>query len=580
MNLVSSVVLRTIVIMSLISASSVFQLAAQTMAGHQAPIIYKQTITPILVTSDIMGWPVGFENDNWRYFGSVVAGADGSKLLFSACVNNASECRPFLVNPDGTGLEDIEAIFPSDLTSRWWGWGNLRLNDDGSRAYIKAQLNDGKVYIAFYPHGVGDPLWAVDKSWWASSFDWFTLTEDGSKLFVGKWDAGGDVRGLYSADFGLGLSQYVDLDILPCDGSCNNLNFAKFLGNASGGGRAFFSWQSIYHGNVHPDNRSAMWFSNLDGSAQKLTTEDHAWVWDGDWRGVSNSGGTKALYHYIHAVDGPYELDVVDVATGASTAITWTSNANGFQSSITRSGNRVVVRGSRGDFGYHYQTVFDVSHGTSRDTWSYHIPVVERGFSNLTADDRYYYVTNDASLCKVDMRADLAGDFSAAPIINAISFTAPYLWHDASAQIGVTVDVSDSQGLATVVGVRLVVLVEGIEEPEWSMPREPLAFPDGDSGSTILSDDGSNGDVIAGDGVFTFDAIATRKGDTTSFNTWYTHYSLPHDVGIRIIAEDADGNFTIADTTLWITSENSAPPPIFADDFENGTTSAWSFVPP
>ena len=60
---------------------------------------------------------------------------------------------------------------------------------------------------------------------------------------------------------------------------------------------------------------------------------------------------------------------------------------------------------------------------------------------------------------------------------------------------------------------------------------------------------------VAGDGIFTFDAVATRKGDYEGFNTWYSHFTLPHDVGIRIIAKDKDYNYTIADTRLTIALE-------------------------
>ena len=128
------------------------------------------------------------------------------------------------------------------------------------------------------------------------------------------------------------------------------------------------------------------------------------------------------------------------------------------------------------------------------------------------------------------------------------------LWDDEYSQLGIAVRVSDQQGLDNIEKVRLAVLVEGMENTYWAMGREPLAFPTGDPGSVLLSDDGTHGDQVAGDGIFTFDAIATRKGgrEEGGFNTWYLHYALPNDVGIRIIAYDVDGNSTIADTSLTI----------------------------
>ena len=81
--------------------------------------------------------------------------------------------------------------------------------------------------------------------------------------------------------------------------------------------------------------------------------------------------------------------------------------------------------------------------------------------------------------------------------------------------------------------------------------------------------------MTAGDGTFTHDAIATRKGDYDGFNTWYSTFTLPHDVGIRILVKDLDGNFTTADTDLWISAVNEDPTHIFSDGFESGNTSAW-----
>ena len=43
----------------------------------------------------------------------------------------------------------------------------------------------------------------------------------------------------------------------------------------------------------------------------------------------------------------------------------------------------------------------------------------------------------------------------------------------------------------------------------------------------------------------------------------------------RIIAEDVDGNSTIADTVLWITEIDESPF-IFVDGFETGDTDIWS----
>lgn len=591
MRTISNIVPRVLVVLTMVSVLAAAPVAAQSMAPYPAQIEYKETITTLI---DDQGtttlWPLPVGTTLWRGFSRVAASGDGSTVVFQVCdLNSGGEgCRLFLIGADGTGLQDISAIFTPNLVNTGWSWGNLRINDDASEVFIKAQLNDGKTYIHRYAVGTGVTNSAVDHWWWPSAFDWFGIDDNASRFFVGKFDEGYDVdlgrsvRGMYFADRDSTIVQYVDIsDDLPCNGSCNNLNMAYQLGGCADGSRAFFSWMSDYLGNANHDNRSAQWVSTIGGAVAKLTTEDHYWVWQGDWRGVSNHNGSKALYQYRHRYGDPKITDLVDVATGASTELTWTTDLNPVHAFITRSGNFVMLSGEKGDAGQQfYLTMKDLLSDRNRDTWSYYLPPVGREVSNITNDDRTYFVTNRYDLQRVDMAVGAGGDFSQAPNIIEIAFTQPYLWHDDSAQIGVTVRVSDSQGLVNIDTVTLAVLVEGEEEPIWSMPRKPLAFPTGDPGSTFLYDDGTHGDVTPADGVFTFDAIATRKTDPTIWNTWYSHFTLPHQVGIRIIAEDGDGNSTIADTTLWITAVDVNPALIFADGFESGNTSVWSNAVP
>lgn len=146
-----------------------------------------------------------------------------------------------------------------------------------------------------------------------------------------------------------------------------------------------------------------------------------------------------------------------------------------------------------------------------------------------------------------------------APYVQQIAFNAPVLLDYENSTIGVRVMVTDPQGTGNIEWVKLTPLVEGQEEPSWAMGREPLAFPTGDPGSTLLYDDGTHGDATAGDGIFSFDSIATRKGDYEGFNTWYKHYSLPAPVGIRIIVKDKDNNYAIADTQFVISKLHADP---------------------
>ena len=38
------------------------------------------------------------------------------------------------------------------------------------------------------------------------------------------------------------------------------------------------------------------------------------------------------------------------------------------------------------------------------------------------------------------------------------------------------------------------------------------------------------------------------------WSEFYTHYRLPHEVGIRIIAKNQDAHYMIADTTITLTT--------------------------
>lgn len=544
---------------------------------YSAPIVYEQTNTLILDKEDLNGWP---ENDSqkdndYRQFTNVLVSSDGTKILYSACAeftDVGTECRPFVANIDGTGLQDASEIFPSDIVSRSWGWGNMRINDTGSRFFIKAHRYEFAVidetqvwYYDISDENVGR---AEDDGFWPPGFDWFNINTSGSRLYHGKYDDGPS-EGLWYTDFGDSKNLIFDVNTLPCDSGtnlCDNLNGVAFLGSAALGDRNFFSWMSYYESNNSTNNRSAMWYTDLAGNKQKLTDEDHFAIWSGDWRGTCNADGTVALYGRTHTYGDPYRLYTVNVATKAESLITWTSDLNGMSPFITRSGKYVFVKGSSGDYGFHYHTLFDLQMGTSRDSWSYHLPN-SGSISNMTENDRYYFATTPAPgthyqqyLYKVDTSPG-PNDFGLAPKISSINFSSSTIRHDIDPpdMVAVTASVSDSQGLDNIDWVLLLVLVDGAEEPPWAMAREPLAFPSGDPGSTWLYDDGTHGDETAGDGIFTFDSIATRKGDYDGFNTWYNHYTLPHTVGIRIIAKDKDDNYTIADTTLTITDRPIIP---------------------
>ena len=72
---------------------------------------------------------------------------------------------------------------------------------------------------------------------------------------------------------------------------------------------------------------------------------------------------------------------------------------------------------------------------------------------------------------------------------------------------------------------------------------------------TELHDDGLDGDQTAGDGIFTGASIRTDPG-----SGFYDKYLLPKKLGFRVVVEDKDGNFCLADANLWVSNEPMKEP--------------------
>ena len=134
------------------------------------------------------------------------------------------------------------------------------------------------------------------------------------------------------------------------------------------------------------------------------------------------------------------------------------------------------------------------------------------------------------------MDAD-AGSFGSAPRITDIAFSAPSLPNDGATIITVTATVTDAQGLGNIEWVGLTGLVHGVEiwnGPLWARSE--------------FVDDGTAGDVTAGDGTYTCNWL-----QTFTVSTFFEDYTLPYDVGARVVVKDLDGNYGFADTVLTIT---------------------------
>ena len=53
--------------------------------------------------------------------------------------------------------------------------------------------------------------------------------------------------------------------------------------------------------------------------------------------------------------------------------------------------------------------------------------------------------------------------------------------------------------------------------------------------------------MTAGDGIYTNNTIRSNSG-----SNFYTRYTLPHYVGVRVVAKDVDDNYVIADTNISV----------------------------
>lgn len=187
-------------------------LTAANAASYSSQIEFREDFVKILDRNDIV-WDAA--KPNYHNFSGIQVSAGGSRLLFNVTCEFCDPAlghknRIFLANPDGTGLRDISnALYPSDISSSWSGWGSLRLNDDGSRVFIRTHRNVGSYYGEFhwyvYATGGGSRSDAIQNPFRYLSA---TIDTDGSRLYFEPYDAGWSEAlkrkrvGLFYADLG------------------------------------------------------------------------------------------------------------------------------------------------------------------------------------------------------------------------------------------------------------------------------------------------------------------------------------------------------------------------------------------
>jgi len=259
-----------------------------------------------------------------------------------------------------------------------------------------------------------------------------------------------------------------------------------------------------------------------------------------------SADGRLALYGYYDS-DEARQLELITLGTGDRTPLAAESGVSSFTNScLSGDGNYVLYDPSGG-----YIARINLETGEARDVMSYHTynntwsPFI----SDLTYDGQYLYFAADNgvyggndTIYKVDTGPG-TGPYDQAPGISNIAFSAASLPNDATTTIILTASISDPQGADNIASVNWVSLVDGLEGATW-MSSRPL------TGWGGMGDDGENGDEVAGDGVYTSNTLRTA-GDTNVFDSEYK--GLPYDVGVRIVVEDVDGNYTFADTVLTVT---------------------------
>ncbi len=535
------------VIEQIIIVQAVFVLGLATVG--LAAIEYKETLTRIVHERDLGGAA------DSRVITDFAASADGSKVALKSTASDPDNYGLFLLNGDGTALHDIATGLLADVDLPTLG--HLQFNYDGSKLFFSF-TKDHLSSFYYYQSDICVPL--LDGVSGANSARPYVIERDGTRIWY-QHDAGADPvtqlprRGIFFSSVIVQPEKIMILNTsdLPCATVCSPWSSYLNLLDVSGdGGTVVYRWDR--HSTTGVDQ--AMWTFTDGGTPVMKPVEEHDLVWGSpaQYRGrLVDDEGNMALYEY-HDTGQNFRLCTVDYSAPDPdpVVIAETSNPNGFlhetlspDGAYARFLNPAYFRNTR----IHLPT------GAMRDTLSTHIYETNSGrFTGLTSDNLYYFMLtspgNEDMIHRVDMNPV---DFANAPNIVDIGFSSPSLLHDGKTRVSVYAHVTDVQGLPNIEWVKMHTLVDGVENrawklinPEWS-ETSPLFY------DYPLYDDGTHGDLHAGDGVYTNNTLRTR-----SDSGFYQYYRLPHDVGIRIVAKDNDDNYCVADTLLKIIDDDVA----------------------
>jgi hypothetical protein len=521
-----------------------------------APIVYRQSVEVILRESKVTGWPPG-EEDRDRAFVAITNSTDGSKIAFlvQCQVGNDRYQHLYVAKGNGSELADLTNSLPSGVNPNTLS--SLALSNNGRRLFFR-DPTIGVVTDIYYCNT--DTLSCAKAVLPKVSGDMAILDHDfrkpfsidafGSQLFF-RHNAGCNphltkcYKGLFTAPLMGKPSQILDIDKLPCQSECGNLGYVKFLGSSKDGLKHFFTYDHDPWHTTHPKSQG-LW-QVVGTTPSRVLKEDQDWVWPEStlYNQIVSADGGAVLYSTYSNKDLLSRIYVVNTAAKSKKLLGKTGDLNKFRYA-TLSPKGTFARFS-GD-GY-LATAVDLATYRQRDSgshciWEFLCQYPGYGLSDFTGNDRYYYMAGncdgaEAKVYRVD-RSPIA--FPRAPKIAWIRFSSNTLIADGTTRLTIMAKVQDAQGLKTIEKVLLHSLVEGLEYPNWMQWGEPVRWDD-----FGLYDDGTHGDAVARDGVFTNNTLRSYLD-----SSFYTKFTLPRNIGIRIVAKDKGGNYGIADTILKV----------------------------
>jgi len=499
-------------------------------ANYPAPIKYKQTMVRVLTESQVSDWLPTFGG---RSVWEMAVSANGAKIGFTVKLDSYSSMHLYLANADGTGLTDVTGSLPVGVV----GGTSLQMNDTGTRLFFR-DYPTGDIYYLDTASPNNSHV-ALLGAAWVDARKAFTLDTAGNTLYLkhqvavsGVWRVG-----LYSCPVGGTPAIVFNIDQITPKGEWT----LRYLGSGKGG-PLFFTFDQDFNNHLGIDD---FFMYKTGASPTKLPAETHPYIWAEQnlTQTIVSADGGKILYAYKEGLYTPNQLHLVDAATGAKKFILQSGDLSSFSwPTLTPDGSlaRISTTGFKA-------SRIDLNTLAPRDTASYWFfeygAFSSAGLSDITLDNRSYFLAskkaaNNAAIHRIDMAPT---DFSQAPNITNIAFNATHLPFDNTKFITVTAQLSDAKGLGNIEWVRILPLWDGLEGPA-GVIYMPLSF-----GSERLFDDGTHGDLVKGDGIYTNNTITVQK-----LSEFYTRNRLPKKVGLRLIAKNQDSHYTIADTEFLV----------------------------